>query len=281
MKKNAIILAACFLLLLAGCGRNKPEPIDPYEGMVQVPSGAGVMMWVEDYETVARSEYKSEDFSAEGDRIVYSGAEFSAMTGIDVSEHQREVDWQLAKADGIEFAVIRLGYRGYSEGGIFIDPFFEANYAGAQEAGIERGVYFFSQAINPDEAREEARTVIETLAGRGLELPVYYDWETIDNSEARTNNMDSQTLTMCAIAFCEEIKAAGYEAGIYTNRYIGYFVYLLDQIDDYEFWLSTDGEYPDFYYNHSMWQYSFAGKVDGVNGNVDMNMRFTKNEPAQ
>jgi len=205
----------------------------------------------------------------------------TSIPGIDVSEHQREVDWRRVKADGIDFAVIRLGYRGYSEGGIYIDPFFEANLTGAKDAGVLTGIYFFSQAITPEEAKEEARKVIDTLAGRQLDLPVYYDWETIDNSEARTNGLDGLTLTQCAIAFCEEIKNAGYTPGIYTNRHIGYFVYRLDQIDDYEFWLSTDGAYPDFYYRHNMWQYSFAGKVDGVNGNVDLNMRLVENEPAQ
>ncbi|MBR4952929.1 MAG: glycoside hydrolase family 25 protein [Oscillospiraceae bacterium] len=280
MKKTATALAFV-LLLLCGCGKKQPEPANPYEGMVQVPSGAGTMMWVEEYETVEVSAFERIDFVVGGDRMEYTGGEYTALTGIDVSEHQREVDWQRVKADGIDFAVIRLGYRGYSEGGIFIDPFFEANFTGAADAGVQRGVYFFSQAITPDEAKEEARTVIETLAGRELDLPVYYDWETIDNPEARTNGLDGTTLTQCAIAFCEEIKAAGYTPGVYTNRHVGYFMYILDQIDDYEFWMSTDGDYPDFYYAHSIWQYSFTGKVDGVNGYVDMNMRFTKNESAE
>lgn len=281
-RKTIIIFAACFLLLLAGCGKKRPELADPYEGMVQVPSGSGVMIWVEEYEDVVKSDFDSADFTASGDRMLYTGSSYTALAGIDVSEHQREVDWQRVKADGIDFAVIRLGYRGYSEGGIYIDPFFEANLTGARDAGVLTGIYFFSQAITPEEAKEEARKVIDTLAGRQLDLPVYYDWETIDNSEARTNGLDGLTLTQCAIAFCEEIKNAGYTPGIYTNRHIGYFVYRLDQIDDYEFWLSTDGAYPDFYYSHNMWQYSFAGKVDGVNGNVDLNMRFIEeNEPAQ
>src|SRR5699024_10816934 len=130
---------------------------------------------------------------------------------IDVSSHQGEIDWQKVATSGVEFVFIRLGYRGYgSEGTLNLDPYFKQNLAGAKAAGLKVGIYFFSQAISVEEAREEAQFVLSYLAGTQLDYPVVYDWEPISGASARTDGLDSVTLTDCAITFCETVAQAGY-----------------------------------------------------------------------
>lgn len=146
------IAAVLALVLLTFCGCSRRQAADPYEGMVQVPSGYGADMWVTLHEDVPVSAFKAEDFES-GE---YLGADYVCTEGIDVSEHQGLIDWEAVAADGIDFAVIRGGYRGYSEGGLFVDRYFHENIRGALENGIDVGVYFFSQATNVAEATEEA-----------------------------------------------------------------------------------------------------------------------------
>ena len=137
---------AAALLLLCGCGGDDTpaETVDPYEGMVEVESGFGTKMWVELYEDVPVSTFEPSDFHRDGGFISYRGAELEALRGIDVSEHQKAIDWELAATQGIDFAMIRAGYRGYSQGGLYTDEFFERNMLGALDNGIDVGVYFFS-----------------------------------------------------------------------------------------------------------------------------------------
>ncbi|MGI5962970.1 MAG: GH25 family lysozyme [Lawsonibacter sp.] len=158
------------------------------------------------------NEYHPEGFALDDKgRVQYTWDGRQAKTGIDVSFYQKEIDWQAVADDGVDFAIIRLGYRGYTEGGLRTDSQFEANLQGALDAGIETGVYFFSQAITPQEAEEEAEFVLQQLAQRPLAYPVVFDWEFITPGEqARTDMMDGDTLTQCALAFCRTIEAAGY-----------------------------------------------------------------------
>ena len=163
--------------------------------------------------------------------------------------------------------MIRAGYRGYTQGGLNVDACFEANLQGAQEAGIELGVYFFSQALTPEEAQEEARFVLETLGDCSLDYPVVFDWEFITHdSEARTHEMDGETLTQCAAAFCQVIEEGGYTPAVYFNRDMGYLYYDLSQLDQYPFWLADYDSVPDFYYRFHLWQYSHTGTVAGILG---------------
>ena len=206
-------------------------------------------------------------------RPVYTGSDYRVDTGIDVSEHQWGVDWTLASSE-IDFAYVRLGYRGYTEGGLFLDPWYEQNIAGAAAAGLDTGVYFFSQATNVSEAIEEAEFVIEHLQGFRVNLPVIFDWEKIEEGGARTDNLNEQSLTDCAVAFCRTIERAGYDAGVYFNRRLGYHGFDLSRLADYTLWISAPGDFPDYYYACEFWQYSFNGAVSGVTGDADMNLRF-------
>lgn len=156
-------------------------------------------------------------------RTYYMGDELTPAYGIDVSTHQGEIDWQAVAGDGVEFAMIRLGYRGYTAGSLNLDARFVQNIEGALEAGLKVGVYFFSQAITVEEAIEEAQFVLDALepyAGL-LDFPVVFDWEDIGTTTARTYKLDTDILNACALAFCGEIEAAGYEPMIYFYPNLG------------------------------------------------------------
>ena len=219
--------------------------------------------------------YDREGFTVDSrGRVSYERDGKAAKTGVDVSTYQNEIDWPAVAADGIEFAILRLGYRGYTEGGLFMDQTFQANLDGALDAGLEVGVYFFSQAITPEEAEEEADYVLSVLDGQALALPIAFDWEPIHNSEARTDGLNGEMLTRCAAAFCKRVEDAGYRPAVYFNQTQGYLHYDLRQLTDYELWLAEYGAAPDFYYHFDLWQYSQSGSVAGIQGDVDLDLWF-------
>ncbi len=209
-------------------------------------------------------------------RISYDG-EPSPKHGIDVSSHQGEIDWAAVAADGIDFAMIRVGYRGYTEGATSLDEYFYENVAGALANGIEVGVYFFSQALDREEAVEEAELVLRAIEGLDISYPIVFDWEEIEG-EARTDGMDPNVLTGAARAFCRTIKAAGYTPGVYFNQRQGYEHYNLIAIEEYTLWLAQYDTAPDFQYGFQMWQYSCTGRVDGIDTDVDLNLSFWEKE---
>lgn len=223
---------------------------------------------------IAKSVLSPEFFVRDGKgRMTYSDSSVKTYTGIDVSVFQGDIDWDAVKNDGIDFVMLRVGYRGYGQKGIMgKDDKFDSNYEGAKKAGLKVGVYFFSQATNESEAREEAAFVLDAVRDCPLDYPIAYDWEFVDNDEARTNGMTSEDITVCAKAFCEAIKSAGKVPVIYFNCETGYFNYDLPQVKDYDFWLAEYYDTPSFYYNYKMWQYSKTGSVDGISGDVDMNI---------
>ena len=215
--------------------------------------------------------YVPQDFGYVGDYLTcLSGP---CKRGVDVSSWQRTVDWQQVKDAGMDFAMLRLGYRGTEQGGIFADDYAQSNYEKATQAGLSVGGYFFSQAITPEEAREEARFVLNLVEDWQIELPIVYDWEYIDE-EARTANVDSRTLTDCTIAFCEEIKAAGYTPMVYFNPDIERKNMFLEELTDYKFWLAMYSDEMTYPYRVDMWQYTNAGSVPGIDGNCDINILF-------
>lgn len=223
---------------------------------------------------IAKSVLSPEFFVRDGKgRMTYSDPAVKTYTGIDVSVFQGDIDWDAVKNDGIDFVMLRVGYRGYGQKGIMgKDDKFDYNYEGAKKAGLKVGAYFFSQATNESEAREEAAFVLDAVRDCPLDYPIAYDWEFVDNGEARTNGMTSEDITVCAKAFCEAIKSAGKVPVIYFNCETGYFNYDLPQVKDYGFWLAEYYDTPSFYYNYKMWQYSKTGSVDGISGDVDMNI---------
>ena len=215
------------------------------------------------------------DFQYEGRYLKLREGE--SITGIDVSHWQKLIDWEQVKESGVDFAMIRLGYRGYEQGGLNVDSYATANLDGAIAAGLDVGVYFFSQAITPEEAEEEAYFVLEHLEPYKdyITMPVVFDWEHVSNANARTANMrDPDMLTDCTLAFLQTIEAAGYRTMVYFNRTQSWKYLNLEELKDYEFWLAAYTQRMDFPYKIQMWQYTNAGKVPGVVGDCDINIYF-------
>lgn len=207
--------------------------------------------------------------------MYYHDPAYTTALGIDVSAYQGEIDWQQVAASGVEFVMIRLGFRGYgAEGKIVLDSFFHQNLAGAKAAGLKVGVYFFSQAINTAEAEEEAAFVLENLAGAQLDYPLVYDWEPINNKSARTNDLGTEVLTDCAITFCDAVSYAGYIPMVYYNLPVGYTRYDLSRLGAYDVWFAQYAKQPSMYYDYRIWQYTDSGKVPGISTKVDMNIAF-------
>lgn len=222
-------------------------------------------------EDLSRCKWDPTLFSIKDGFVQYNDPSVETATGIDVSSYQKTIDWNTVKASGIEFAILRLGYRGTTEGGLFEDSFFEENYQAASGAGLPLGVYFFSQALTPKEAIEEAVYLLRILDGRELQLPVVFDWEYVSEN-ARTANIDSETLSACADAFCKTVENSGYNSMVYFNLYTSYLIYDMDSFGEESIWLAQFSDQPSYYYHYEMWQYSCTGTVPGIETEVDLNI---------
>ncbi len=215
--------------------------------------------------------YQASDFYVEGGFVRCSAV--PVKTGIDVSSHQGEINWDAVKEAGVEYAMIRVGFRGYDEGGVHEDSFAQANLKGATEAGLPVGVYFYSQATTVEEAQEEAAFVLDCIEGWEITYPVVFDWEWVDD-EARTGDTSSRMVTDCTLAFCGAVEAAGYKPAFYFNQDLAKTTFRLRELTDYDFWLAQYQEAMTFAYDVAMWQYTCTGTVPGITGDVDVNLCF-------
>ena len=223
-----------------------------------------------------------------GDRVIYAKWEKNAditLYGIDAARYQGEVDWEAVKAGGVSFVFLRLGYRGYTSGGLNKDDNFEVNYEGAAAAGLDVGVYIFSQAVNEAEAIEEARYVLSELQGRNLDLPVVLDYELATDASGYLGRLyeaglsGEQYAAVC-LAFCREIEAEGYTAAVYAGQSM-----LRDSVGDalaaagYPVWLAHWTVQTRFNGAYDYWQYSGSGRVTGIDTDVDLDMRYVTAPP--
>ena len=197
-----------------------------------------------------------------------------ALFGVDVSVHNGKINWDAAAAAGVEFAMIRVGYRGYTEGKLYLDERFEENLTGAQAAGIRVGVYFFSQAITPAEAEEEAELLLDALDGRDLEMPVVFDWEPFTNKRSRTKELDSDALAACMRAFCTRVERAGYDSMVYLYKNVLEEWYDPSDLADVAIWYARYKEELDLDFYVDMWQFTSEGELDGFPGSVDLNWYY-------
>lgn len=194
--------------------------------------------------------------------------------GIDVAEYNHGIDWDAVAADGVDFAMIRLGYRGATEGDLYLDDYYEDNLAGAKAAGIDCGVYFFSQAITVEEAHEEAAFVLDNLDGVALEYPIAFDLEFVSGVDgSRTADLTDDELTAIADAFCDDIEAAGYQTLVYGNQ-LDLRSYDVDVMTGRGIWWAEYGvSSPSHYLDIVMWQYTSEGSIAGIEeGGVDLNI---------
>ena len=228
-------------------------------------------------EGVPTNAYNQSAFVKNGSIMTYNDPSVRTRVGIDVSQYQGDVDWESVARTEVDFVIARVGGRGYTAGAIYEDTKFDEYADGASRAGLQVGAYFFSQAISVEEAEEEAYFVLDKLRGHNITGPVVFDWEVIGKSEARTYGIETGVLCAAANAFCEIIEDAGYDAMIYITDYAGYVKYDLSKVMDYPLWYARyDVSAPTFYYDFAMWQYSSKGSVDGIKGNVDMDIWFIK-----
>ena len=257
----AIVLFVLIVISIKNSGHQDLFTPDPYTPPTDGPTGP----------TLEANPFSPEDFVYEGDYLTCLST--PAVLGIDVSEWQGNIDWAKVKDAGIRYAMIRLGYRGSTNGLMNEDEKLRQNYEGAKENGISVGFYFFSQAISVEEAVEEAEFVLERIKDWQVRMPIVYDWEYISQT-ARTANMDARTLTECTKAFCKTIEDAGYEAMVYFNESQSMKQMYLTELMDYRFWLAQYSHTMSYPYRVDMWQYTCEGSVPGITGNVDINLFF-------
>lgn len=194
--------------------------------------------------------------------------------GIDVSKWNGEIDWDIVKAEGVEFAIIRCGYRGSSSGWLVEDPYFYKNIEGARKAGVKVGIYFFTQAVSLVEAVEEASMVIALLGDFEPEYPIFIDVEGAAGGNGRADGLDAATRTAVVNAFCQTIQNAGMEAGVYSSRNWYYNNLELDDTYNHRVWLAEYRQTPLYTGRYDMWQYTSNGSVAGIEGRVDLNVSY-------
>lgn len=226
-----------------------------------------------------KSEFSWEhlEWTDEGRAVYVDDGQVLSRTGIDVSENQGVIDWEAVAADGIDFAIIRLGYRGANTGELYTDQMFAANLEGAKAAGVACGVYFFSQATTAKEAREEADFIIKRLGDATLEFPVVLDFETaVAGVESpRAANLGKDRMTEIADAFCKRIEKAGLHSMIYGNYY-DLDLYNYESLQNRAIWWAEyDAWQPSPSTDIIIWQYSNGGSVSGIQTAVDMNIDFS------
>ncbi len=254
--------------------KEAPDPAtDGKHTLVQYADGEEEWVLISPY--LPKHEYDFTKLVCQSDLMkYYENGKQTSYVGVDISKYQDYVDFVKVKKAGIDFVMIRVGARGYGSGQLILDEYFSDNIKRATDAGLDVGVYFYSQAINKEEAIEEANMVIENLGDYQLAYPVAYDMELVENDTARTENLTRAEKTDIAKAFLDTIAATGRKTMIYGNK-----EWLIKEIDmskltAYDVWLSQPADIPDYPYKFSMWQYDFEGSVDGIVGYVNMNISF-------
>lgn len=221
------------------------------------------------------SPYNFDNLKNEQGRFsYYEDGNLVSQTAVDVSDLQGKIDWERVSEDGIDFAMIRLGRRGYTEGNIYLDDYYYENVSGVQSEGMPFGVYFFSQAITEDEAIEEANFVIKHLSGSGISYPVVFDHEPVESADGRANNLSKNELTRITKAFCQKIEDAGYTPMIYGNAFDMERLNLND-LKGIDVWYAEyESSQPTGQFDFAMWQYSSTANVSGINTQADLSILF-------
>ena len=221
------------------------------------------------------SPYNFDNLKNEQERFsYYEDGNLVSQTAVDVSDLQGKIDWERVSEDGIDFAMIRLGRRGYTEGNIYLDNYYYENVSGVQSEGMPFGVYFFSQAITEDEAIEEANFVIKHLSGSGISYPVVFDHEPVESADGRANNLSKNELTHITKAFCQKIEDAGYTPMIYGNAFDMERLNLND-LKGIDVWYAEyESSQPPGQFDFAMWQYSSTANVSGINTQADLSILF-------
>ncbi|MDO4581797.1 MAG: glycoside hydrolase family 25 protein [Bacillota bacterium] len=295
----ALIIAVIALLALP---RSEQSPLDPEQDYVSVSRiqqagvehGASVelMQALLDNWLVYRSDgqlvfqpldssvplhdydWNNLSHGADGDIDYYYSDGSRALKGVDVSVYQGDIDWEAVAADGIDFAMLRAGYRGYGSGALAEDEKFAANIAGATAAGLPVGAYFFSQAVSVEEMEQEVQMLLKAVEGYDIAYPLVLDMEEIYGQSSRIDGLSREQATELAQTFIKLVEEAGYQPMIYGN--IKWLAARLDigELDGAHLWLAQYYQQPLFPYLFTIWQFSQSGQVDGIDHAVDLNICF-------
>lgn len=235
-------------------------------------------IWLPVLSDVALTKHPLENLCETEDKRVVSlddEGNVNVLTGVDLSAHNTVNDWNAVREDGIDFVMLRVGYRGYGTGHIKADESFDRFYQGAKSVGLKVGAYFYSQAVTEEEAVEEAVFTAEHLYGYELDFPVAFDWELVFNGDkARTDYVPVDVLTNSVLAFCQNIESFGYQPMYYQNKRTSLLKLDLPRLQGIPFWLAEYGDGPTYIYDYDMWQYSSTAEVAGISGDVDLNVCF-------
>lgn len=257
-------------------GTSTVETLRPYYPNRLVLASGGTFHFLPIREELKKHAYEETNLNMleSGEFQYMENGQVVSRKGIDVSKHQGSIDWQQVAQDGVEFAFIRVALRGYQTGKLVEDEYFEENVKGAVSAGIKVGVYIYSQAVNEEELLEEANFVLEKIAPYKIECPVVFDVERVAGADARMNKLSVEERTNLTALFCQTIENAGYKPMIYHNMEMGALMVDIGALEQYDKWFAYYND--DFYYPYdfSVWQYSEKGRVNGIEGDVDLNISF-------
>lgn len=258
-------------------GTTMVETLRPYypDELVVVSNGSFNFVPIRD--DLQKNDYVMENLNIlENGEVQYlQDGQVTSHKGIDVSKHQGNIDWTKVAADGVEFAFVRAGLRGYgTEGKLVEDETFEQNVTGALQAGLKVGVYFYSQAITEEEVLEEANLVLEKVKPYNIQLPIVYDVEKVSGGKGRANALSVEERTHLTALFCQTIQDAGYKPMIYHNMEMSTLMLDLGQLEQYDKWFAYYNDDLYYPYAYKVWQYSEKGAVDGINEEVDLNIWF-------
>ena len=277
MKKiqRAAALLLTGVLCLAGCGKTEAQDSTAVQAESKAEEVLNSSTSMVPIPTDMAYPYNSSAFVLNdvGD-MTYSDSSYSYRDGIDVSSFNGDIDWNAVRNAGYTFVFIRIGYRGYESGTMVADERFSEYYDGAVAAGLDVGVYFYSQALDEKEASEEARFVIKHLDGRELQLPVVIDVEDPADVNVRTAEMQSDEYTTVVKKFISDIEAEGYDTALYTNLYGETYMLNMYELDGVTIWFSGFNATPNTEYTFDFWQYTNTGIVDGISGDVDLDIQM-------
>lgn len=265
-----------FSLLLTSCKTTAPILPNCAEDEIAFVDYFGDVQVCKINPNIKKNEYVPELFYREKNKMFYNDENFSVRQGIDISRHDKKVNWQKVKKNGFDFVILRAAWRGYESGILHEDENFRKNIQGAISAGFDVGVYVFSQAINEKEAAEEADFVLDLIKDYKITLPVVFDPENIGWEEARTDNVSGEQFTKNAIVFCNKIKEAGYEPMLYANLTWQMQRFDLSQLSEYKMWYAEYSDFPKTPYHFDFWQHFSPKRVPGVQKKCDVDIMIEK-----
>ena len=256
--------------------KDDEEDKEDDEDRIQITHSDGSKEWVDIDEDIKKNTY---DFSnlkyQEPIMRYYVDGKVASCFGVDISSNLGDIDFEKLKNAGCEFCMIKIGSRGYSSGNIVFDEKYKDYLSGAKKAGLNIGVYFCSQAVSKNEAREEAEELIAAIEDYPVKYPVAFVMESIEDDMAGIEMLDTEERTKIAKAFMDEVKDAGYMPVLYGDKEWLLTMLDMEELEKYDVWYAQDGNKPDYPYEFKMWQYKSEGKVNGISQNVPLIMSFT------